>query len=193
MSEYCLRWNNHRPNLVTVFSELLTSEALVDVTLATDGHYIHAHKLVLSACSVYFKDLFGANPCKHPIVILKDIRIDDLKTVIDFIYRGEVNVAQDRLQDVLRTAESLRIKGLAENPRSFDDTTRYSTSSIPSQVTRQRSSLTDSREHSLSLEGDDENEPSTPPTNKRRKLIHDEGGDGVGDGRERSGGGGWQL
>ena len=42
------------------------------------------------------------NNCKHPIVILKDIRIEDLKTVIDFIYRGEVNVSQDRLQDVLK-------------------------------------------------------------------------------------------
>lgn len=175
MSEYCLRWNNHRPNLVTVFSELLTSEALVDVTLATDGHYIHAHKLVLSACSVYFKDLFGANPCKHPIVILKDIRIDDLKTVIDFIYRGEVNVAQDRLQDVLKTAESLRIKGLAENPRSYDEMSshgaRFSQSSIGSQVTRQRSSLTDSREQSSSLEGEEEAEPGTPPSTKRRKIT----------------------
>ncbi|KAK8722488.1 hypothetical protein OTU49_012244 [Cherax quadricarinatus] len=175
MSEYCLRWNNHRPNLVTVFSELLTSEALVDVTLATDGHYIHAHKLVLSACSVYFKDLFGANPCKHPIVILKDIRIDDLKTVIDFIYRGEVNVSQDRLQDVLRTAESLRIKGLAENPRSYDDMSshgaRFSSSSLGSQVTRQRSSLTDSREQSLSLEGDEEGDPGTPPSSKKRKIT----------------------
>ncbi|XP_047483661.1 protein bric-a-brac 2-like isoform X3 [Penaeus chinensis] len=175
MSEYCLRWNNHRPNLVTVFSELLTSEALVDVTLATDGHYIHAHKLVLSACSVYFKDLFRANPCKHPIVILKDIRIDDLKTVIDFIYRGEVNVAQDRLQDVLKTAESLRIKGLAENPRSYDEMSshgaRFSQSSIGSQVTRQRSSLTDSREQSSSLEGEEEAEPGTPPSTKRRKIT----------------------
>ncbi|XP_071522808.1 uncharacterized protein [Panulirus ornatus] len=174
MSEYCLRWNNHQPNLVTVFSELLTSEALVDVTLATDGHYIHAHKLVLSACSIYFKDLFGANPCKHPIVILKDIRIDDLKTVIDFIYRGEVNVSQDRLQDVLKTAESLRIKGLAENPRSFDEMSSHGarfSSSLGSQVTRQRSSLTDSREPSLSLEGEDEGEPGTPPSSKKRKIT----------------------
>ncbi|XP_066939012.1 histone-lysine N-methyltransferase SETD1B-like [Macrobrachium rosenbergii] len=175
MSEYCLRWNNHRPNLVTVFSELLTSEALVDVTLATDGHYIHAHKLVLSACSVYFKDLFGANPCKHPIVILKDIRIDDLKTVIDFIYRGEVNVAQDRLQDVLKTAESLRIKGLAENPRNYDEipcqSTRFTSSALGPQVARQRSSLTDSREQSLSLEGEEDGEPGTPPSSKRRKIT----------------------
>ncbi|XP_068246300.1 protein jim lovell-like isoform X2 [Palaemon carinicauda] len=175
MSEYCLRWNNHRPNLVTVFSELLTSEALVDVTLATDGHYIQAHKLVLSACSVYFKDLFGKNPCQHPIVILKDIRIDDLKTVIDFIYRGEVNVSQDRLQDVLKTAESLRIKGLAENPRNYDEipcpSTRFPTSAHGPQVARQRSSLTDSREQSLSLEGEEDGEPGTPPSSKRRKIT----------------------
>ncbi|KAG0723840.1 Protein bric-a-brac 2 [Chionoecetes opilio] len=192
MSEYCLRWNNHRPNLVTVFSELLTSEALVDVTLATDGHYIHAHKLVLSACSVYFKDLFGANPCKHPIVILKDIRIDDLKTVIDFIYRGEVNVAQDRLQDVLRTAESLRIKGLAENPRSYDEMSSHSARFLGSQTSRQRSSMTDSREQSLSVEGEEEGEAATPPSNKKRKITssHDssESVQEEGEGEERGGG-----
>ena len=55
MSEYCLRWNNHQPNLVKVFTDLLTSEALVDVTLAADGRFIQAHQLVLSACSVYFR------------------------------------------------------------------------------------------------------------------------------------------
>ncbi|XP_045107444.1 LOW QUALITY PROTEIN: atrophin-1-like [Portunus trituberculatus] len=197
MSEYCLRWNNHRPNLVTVFSELLTSEALVDVTLATDGHYIHAHKLVLSACSVYFKDLFGANPCKHPIVILKDIRIEDLKTVIDFIYRGEVNVAQDRLQDVLRTAESLRIKGLAENPRSYDELSSHSTRFMGSQTSRQRSSMTDSREQSLSVEGEEEGEAATPPPNKKRKMTssHDssESVQEEGEGEERGGGGGREV
>lgn len=54
-SEFCLRWNNHRPNLVSVFKELLQHEVLVDVTLAAEGQFIHAHKLVLSACSLYFK------------------------------------------------------------------------------------------------------------------------------------------
>lgn len=87
MSEYCLRWNNHRPNLVTVFSELLTSEALVDVTLATDGHYIHAHKLVLSACSVYFKvcqflDLFLMWTLCEMISIFDTFVEKDLKLLI---------------------------------------------------------------------------------------------------------------
>ncbi|KAA0189392.1 hypothetical protein HAZT_HAZT002724 [Hyalella azteca] len=119
--EFCLRWNNHRPNLVNVFKELLHHEVLVDVTLAAEGQFIHAHRLVLSACSLYFKELFAVNPCQHPIVILKDFHIADLKTVVEFIYQGEVNVAQERLPNVLKTAESLRIKGLAENPRSYED------------------------------------------------------------------------
>jgi len=148
----------------------------VDVTLATDGHYIRAHKLVLSACSIYFKDLFASSPCKHPIVILKDISIEALKTVIDFIYRGEVTVSQDKLQEVLRTAESLRIKGLTDNPRSYDELPshglRNASSSFSSQATRQRSSLTDSRDQSLSLEGEDEGEPGgTPPSSKKRKIA----------------------
>ncbi|KAL7636261.1 UNVERIFIED_CONTAM: hypothetical protein RMT77_013020 [Armadillidium vulgare] len=180
MAEYCLRWNNHQPNLVTVFSELLNAETLVDVTLATDGHFIHAHKLVLSACSVYFKDLFGSNPCKHPIVFLKDIKIEDLKTVIDFIYRGEVNVSQERLQDVLKTAESLRIKGLADKPFSYDEYPSQSRSGgqqhLSSSFSSQRSSLTDSREQQQSGDADDLIDVSggdahSPPAHKKRKVA----------------------
>lgn len=48
------------------------------------------------------QDLFSINPCQHPIVVLKDISFLDLKCVVDFIYYGEVNVAQERLQSILR-------------------------------------------------------------------------------------------
>ena len=61
--EFCLRWNNHRPNLVSVFKELLQHEVLVDVTLAAGGQFIHAHRLVLSACSLYFKVSSLYNSC----------------------------------------------------------------------------------------------------------------------------------
>lgn len=52
---FCLRWNNHQSNLLTVFDQLLTSEAFVDVTLAVEGQMLRAHKMVLSACSPYFQ------------------------------------------------------------------------------------------------------------------------------------------
>ncbi|CAH1372391.1 unnamed protein product [Tenebrio molitor] len=116
MQQYCLRWNNHQPNFISVFSSLLNSESLVDVTLAAEGRHLQAHKVVLSACSSYFQSLFTINPCQHPIVILKDVKFTDLKVMVDFMYYGEVNVSQEQLPHILKTAEMLKIKGLAEIP-----------------------------------------------------------------------------
>lgn len=70
--------------------------------------------MVLSACSPYFQALFVNHPEKHPIVILKDVPYADMKSLLDFMYRGEVSVDQERLSAFLRVAESLRIKGLTE-------------------------------------------------------------------------------
>jgi len=111
---FCLRWNNHQTNLLSVFDQLLHAETFTDVTLAVEGQYLKAHKMVLSACSPYFQALFINHPEKHPIVILKDITFADMKSLLDFMYRGEVSVDQDRLTAFLRVAESLRIKGLTE-------------------------------------------------------------------------------
>ncbi|GBP82060.1 Protein tramtrack, beta isoform [Eumeta japonica] len=112
---YCLRWNNHQSNLLGVFSQLLQDESLVDVTLAcSEGVSIRAHKVVLSACSSYFRSLFVDHPSRHPIVILKDVGVDELRTLVDFMYKGEVNVQYCQLPALLKTAESLQVKGLAE-------------------------------------------------------------------------------
>ncbi|XP_073985572.1 zinc finger and BTB domain-containing protein ttk isoform X3 [Rhodnius prolixus] len=111
---FCLRWNNHQSNLLSVFDQLLHDEAFVDVTLAVEGQFLRAHKMVLSACSPYFQALFVGHPDKHPIVILKDVPYSDMRSLLDFMYRGEVSVDQDRLTAFLKVAESLRIKGLTE-------------------------------------------------------------------------------
>ncbi|XP_064113328.1 uncharacterized protein LOC135219989 isoform X2 [Macrobrachium nipponense] len=113
--QYCLKWNNHWTNLIRVFNSLLQSETFVDVTLACEGRHLKAHRLVLSACSPYFKELLVAHPDKHPIVILKDVRYSELRTLIEFIYNGEVSVEQHDLAALLCTARELQIKGLADN------------------------------------------------------------------------------
>ncbi|CAH1155253.1 unnamed protein product [Phaedon cochleariae] len=118
--QYCLRWNNHQSNLLGVFSQLLRDESLVDVTLAcSEGLSIRAHKVVLSACSSYFQALFLDHPSRHPIVILKDVRFAELRTLIEFMYKGEVNVEYCQLSALLKTAESLKVKGLAEMTREY--------------------------------------------------------------------------
>lgn len=53
--QFCLRWNNHQSTLISVFDTLLENEKLVDCTLAADGQYLKAHKVVLSACSPYLE------------------------------------------------------------------------------------------------------------------------------------------
>lgn len=112
--QYCLKWNNHTNNMVKVFTELLGDEYFVDVTLACEGSSLKAHKLVLSACSTYFRDLLINNPCKHPIVILNDMRFEDLQAIINFMYSGEVNVSYAQLGRLLKSAEALKVKGLTD-------------------------------------------------------------------------------
>ena len=121
--QYCLRWNNHRSNLLNVFEQLFQSEALTDVTLAVGGTSIKCHKIILAACSGYFRSLFLDNTCPHPIVVFKDIQYAELRAILEFIYRGEVSVAQEHVGALLKAAESLRVKGQLlsfpiQNPKS---------------------------------------------------------------------------
>ena len=53
--------------------------------------------MILSACSSYFQTLFMENTCEHPIVFLKDIKISEVRAILDYMYKGEVNVAQEEL------------------------------------------------------------------------------------------------
>lgn len=55
--QFCLRWNNFHTNITSAFESLRDDEDFVDITLACEGRQIKAHKMVLSACSPYFRSL----------------------------------------------------------------------------------------------------------------------------------------
>uniref|UniRef100_A0A4Y0AR47 BTB domain-containing protein n=1 Tax=Anopheles funestus TaxID=62324 RepID=A0A4Y0AR47_ANOFN len=111
--QFCVRWNSHLGSLGAAFPQLLAGQRFVDVTLACEGHQVHCHRLVLAACSTYFENLLGENPCKHPIIILpRDIKLWAIQALVDFMYKGEVNVSQAGLPDLMKCAEILKIRGL---------------------------------------------------------------------------------
>ncbi|XP_039960960.1 protein bric-a-brac 2 [Bactrocera tryoni] len=111
--EFCVRWNSHLGSIGAAFPQLLAGQRFVDVTLACEGHQVHCHRLVLAACSSYFDSILAENPCKHPVIILpSEIKLWEIQALVDFMYKGEVNVTQAGLPQLLRCAEQLRIRGL---------------------------------------------------------------------------------
>ncbi|XP_063231570.1 protein bric-a-brac 2-like isoform X2 [Bacillus rossius redtenbacheri] len=113
-SHFCLKWKHHQNNQRHMFSLLLNQEAFCDVTLACEGQLIEAHKLVLASCSPYFEMVLMRHYEKHPIIILKDVKYEDMKVLLQFMYKGEVNIEQEQLPSLLETAEGLKIRGLSE-------------------------------------------------------------------------------
>ncbi|XP_043527235.1 longitudinals lacking protein, isoforms A/B/D/L-like isoform X28 [Frieseomelitta varia] len=135
--QFCLRWNNHQSTLIQNFDTLLESGTLVDCTLAAEGKYLKAHKVVLSACSPYFEGLLSEHYDKHPVFILKDVKFKELKAMMDYMYRGEVNISQDQLAALLKAAESLQIKGLSESKTSGSSKTDSRQQKVVPQTTSQ--------------------------------------------------------
>lgn len=110
--QFCLRWNNFQTNIVSALDSLKCSEDLVDVTLTCEGKNIKAHKVILSACSPYFRSVFKENPCQHPVIILKDVLADDIVSLLSYMYQGEVFIEESKLSSFLHTAALLQVKGL---------------------------------------------------------------------------------
>lgn len=115
-----LRRVNHTDEIVFGFSSLLRNESMTDVTLICNGgQTIRAHRVILSTFSPYFRTIFESqpfsnNPCQYPVIVIKDLEISELRTIIDFIYKGEVSVSRDKLQSVLQAAKALEVSGLAD-------------------------------------------------------------------------------
>ncbi|XP_042880295.1 longitudinals lacking protein, isoforms H/M/V-like isoform X7 [Penaeus japonicus] len=119
-----LYWNNHKATFCHILATLREKERYTDATLACDGKFYPVHKLVLSTCSEYFENMFEHTPCKHPIIVLKDVKPDELEALLSYMYAGVVSVAQNDLARLIKAAEMLQIKGLAvpDEPPSSEET-----------------------------------------------------------------------
>ena len=58
---FCLKWNDFHTSLTSSFAELREESDLLDATVVCDGTPMRAHKLVLSACSGVFRQLFRSS------------------------------------------------------------------------------------------------------------------------------------
>lgn len=110
-----LDWSSYKLTLTENLKTLIEDQDFVDVTLHCEGKSLKAHKLYLSACSNYFKNILkGTNLWQHPILFLSEIPFVDLQKILEFIYCGEIQIPQNRLNSFLKSAQTLNINGLNE-------------------------------------------------------------------------------
>ena len=114
--QFCLKWNHFQSNFCDQLKPLKEEEHFVDVTLvAEDGQDVNAHKVILSMCSPFFKNVLKNKKHPHPLIYMKGVTISVLKLLISFIYDGEVNVHQEELGHFLTVAKDFKISGLTES------------------------------------------------------------------------------
>ena len=127
MSEkFFLKWNDFHSNISQSFSMLRKEDYLYDVTLTGDDHkHVRAHKLVLSAASEYFSNIFRQNSDNSNIIICFDgVNVVDIENALNYMYNGEIQIYQDDLDRFLSVAQKLKLKGLLGGDSDYVDEKR---------------------------------------------------------------------
>jgi len=148
--QYSLNWNNYKFSMIESMKTLIQEEDFVDVTLHSEGKTLKAHKVYLSACSSYFKNVLkGTNLWQQPILFLTDVPFQDLQKILEFVYYGEVQIPQKRLQSFLKSAEILKINGLIDQFQATSENQQdplYLTSKLSGRKKKRRKESFDNNE-----------------------------------------------
>ena len=117
--KFCLKWNDFETNVSKSFGLLRNEDYLHDVTLVCDDNkQVSAHKLVMSACSDFFKSIFKNNKHLNPLICLQGVSSQELENILDYMYNGETNIFQESLDKFLSIAQRFEIIGLLQNDES---------------------------------------------------------------------------
>ena len=71
--------------------------------------------MILAASSTFFQHILKKTKHPHPLIYLRGMSNTQLRSVVDFIYHGEVKIYQEYLEDFLKIAEDLQLKGINES------------------------------------------------------------------------------
>jgi len=125
---FCLKWNDFQASISSSLGGLLHCRDLQDVTLQCGDQSLQCHRLVLAACSDWFRQIFstlGASAqlaaARHPVIVVWDAAARDMALLLDFMYHGVVNVKQENLNTFLALAERLSVRGLTQNQGQPDN------------------------------------------------------------------------
>ena len=113
-AKFSLKWNEFQTNAAASFKRLRNEDDFYDVTLVSDDQQqMSAHKLVLSSCSDYFKNILKKNnKNSHMTLCIEGISFTELNSVLDYIYNGEIQIFQEDLDRFMAIGQRLKLEGL---------------------------------------------------------------------------------
>lgn len=113
------KWQSFPSHMVISLDTCYEKQQFVDLSLVCkDNTILKCHKMVLANSSSFFRRLIMANDHPHPMIVLHDVEADDLKTLVNFMYCGEIQVVQSEVRRLLKLAETLEVTGLRHIPLS---------------------------------------------------------------------------
>jgi hypothetical protein len=164
--KYDLTWRHHVDNLAI---EVKQDDAFFDVTLATNEGFVKAHRLVLAASSPLFKKiLLGMRHIQDPILFIRGVELKDLKMIVGFIYEGQVQVAQEHMEALLKVAEELEIKGLTEET---DSSLTMESEATPSKKRKITATPSKKRKASGSIKSEDMAKDNNRPVEEENEQL----------------------
>ena len=114
--KYNMNWQTFTDHLKELLHEMMLSNELTDVTLVCDDKkQLKAHKIILSACSPVFKSIIECLPQNNSVIYLSEIYHQEMESILEFIYLGESTFEQKQIDDFLKVARKLEIKGIGKN------------------------------------------------------------------------------
>lgn len=116
-----LHWDDFQSKLRTSWSELYETREFADVTLFSGFSQVEAHKVVLASSSPTLHSLLrkmNQQSQQNPAIFFPGINFADLANLVTFMYIGEVEVAEDRLDSFLKAAAELQVKGLVSGDQA---------------------------------------------------------------------------
>lgn len=90
-----LDWPQHDRKIMADFNAMWVSKELTDVSIGVANKVwnpnltvstIHAHKVVLAACSGWFRAFFAMNPHPTPFILIKDADFESVKRVMRYVF-----------------------------------------------------------------------------------------------------------
>ena len=111
---FLLKWKSHTDQLRQSLHQMMISESVTDVTLvSSDQLYFKAHKVVIGAGSSILNDIVNKTKVNDSFIFMRGVTGKDLKSILSFVYLGEVSIDRERMNEFLEIARDLGIKGLS--------------------------------------------------------------------------------